>query len=66
MKQVLESFCTSCEWHGDGTGLAGCPVCGEPITTLDVSAENNLNDEAEEEYPEGMVKEVEDEDALSY
>ena len=65
MKQILESFCTACEWHGNGEGLTGCPICGEPITALDLSSENVVNDP--EEYPEDALKKTEEEDeAFNY
>jgi hypothetical protein len=53
-----ESFCTACEWQGDGTGLTACPVCGQPITSLDVGAEP-ANDE---EYSEEAMKKSAEED----
>lgn len=60
MKSASESFCTSCEWHGDGEGIANCPICGSPITGLDL----NLQESSEEleEYPEDLVKESEEDD----
>jgi len=60
LKQISESFCTACEWHGDGKGLTGCPICGQPVTTLDLDAETSSQDT--EEYPEEMIKEARDED----
>jgi len=47
LKQILESFCTACAWHGDGEDITGCPICGEPITTLDLSSEQATEDEDE-------------------
>lgn len=60
MKQVQESFCTSCQWHGDGEGITSCPLCGLPITALDVNAPEASEDL--EEYPEELIKESEEED----
>lgn len=55
MKKV-ESFCTGCEWKGDGAGLSVCPLCGAPITALDV--DENIPKGAEE-YPEEALKAAE-------
>lgn len=60
MKPILESFCTACEWHGDGKGLTGCPICGQPITALDLSPQTPSEDP--EEYPEEMIEKVRDEE----
>ena len=51
-----ESFCTACEWQGDGTGLAECPICGAPITALDVDEHTSKGNE---EYPEEMLQKEE-------
>lgn len=51
-----ESFCTACEWKGDGAGLATCPLCGAPIAALDVDENAPKNNE---EYPAEAMKDVE-------
>ncbi len=60
MKDVTESFCTSCDWHGDGEGITGCPICGQPITTLDSAEESNKI----EEYPEDIIRAAEEDESL--
>jgi len=49
----VESFCTGCEWRGDGAGLSACPLCGAPIAALDVDESAPKKDE---EYPEKVLK----------
>lgn len=56
-----ESFCTVCEWQGDGAGLACCPICGQPIASLDVGAEPAGN----EEYSEEALKKSADEEDIA-
>lgn len=51
-----ESFCTACEWKGDGTGLAACPICAQPITTLDVGEGEG---DGPEQYPAELLKKEE-------
>lgn len=62
MKQILESFCTACDWHGDGKGLTDCPICGQAITALDLSSEAPSEDP--EEYPAEVIKKARDEDEV--
>ena len=60
MKTHLESFCTSCEWHGEGAGLTNCPICGEPITSLDIGGTEVVADE--EEYPKEALADAEEDE----
>lgn len=54
MGKISESFCTSCQWHGEGEGLTDCPICGAPITFLEADKEVETE---KEEYPENLVVE---------
>ncbi len=54
-----EAFCTVCEWRGDGTGLVACPICSQPITTLDVDEDVVSKNE---EYPDEVLKDAKEDD----
>jgi len=67
MKEAEEAFCANCEWSGDATGLADCPVCGAVLAKLDdpyVRDDDFASGKAEDRYPREILAKVEEDDGL--
>lgn len=65
MKEAEEALCANCEWSGDATGLADCPVCGQPLSKLDPYTEgDDFASGKSERYPQEILAKVEESDEL--
>ncbi len=56
MKKEEVAICPNCEWTGDATGIADCPLCGASLAHLDsYDEEADLASSKQDKYPEEII-----------
>lgn len=60
MKKEEVAICPNCEWTGDATGIADCPLCGASLASLDTYDEESDLVKKEDKYPQEFINREEE------